>query len=942
MMLRGCLAVALTLSFLASPQATQAQSQISQFGKASAAYSAKEYSQAESLLTELVEANSTDPRVYYFRGLTRFALGRSDDARPDFEEGARLEASGAARANVSRSLERVQGPARAMLEKYRGEAKRAASLSSNSSRRAKTLYSMYSAGRTAYFAGELADAQKVLDEVVKQGSADPRAYYFRGLTLHGLGRIDEAKADFAQAVTLELNPNSRIDVSRALERVQGPARKALESHREEKMHVARAAQQQRRREMIAQLAARQPGGGLIATSVLPRINNGGKPTGPAVASTTPSATNPGTGTTSPPPATTTPATPTAPRAPGAALDLAYLPPNAALVVQVKVREIWQSTLVRPLHDEENVKMALAQMKQMTGLNPADIESVTAATTEIADEVMAGPIGIAQGTADDDLVVVIRTRLPFDVSILQNLPMFETAMYDGKEYFKPTQATIDSGEDLPSVFRAESKVLVLAMDPALHKAIDQGPDFTPRPEFDFVDGSKQIVIGYVPDDAAALTEMLPDPAQDSSGSPSLDKLVTTAKGNLLGFSLGVGVDDYIELAFSFLCTDDAVSAEMNTAFAGLLDEGKGMLSLTRAAMPPQIGGLADSLLRSIRSNSRGGTFTFSTKITQQTINRAIAAVGEIGSDALMGLAMGAGGPGGPGIPGAGPGSVISSSKPIEPPKATAQAENLTVAGTAKVSSTVDFDFDTNKELPRAIELLVDITGAQAKKASGFGFVTLTSAKDENGTDLKLRKQQIDPFGGGGFESIDREDFFVEHPEEGCRVTVKIEPPAQAPTKITAAEGTVKLRIIDSATQITVDDAKSLIGKAVGNAELTKEGYALKLEEGEEKFGDITVKQWKLTWTNASPDPKIIEEHGAGGGKGLQNPQIVDADGNVIYSFDGTEYGTGGGESSFAWSMAIQEDTPIPDGAKLRFSINKEISIVDVPFKLADVTIGKSDF
>jgi hypothetical protein len=42
------------------------------------------------------------------------------------------------------------------------------------------------------------------------------------------------------------------------------------------------------------------------------------------------------------------------------------------------------------------------------------------------------------------------------------------------------------------------------------------------------------------------------------------------------------------------------------------------------------------------------------------------------------------------------------------------------------------------------------------------------------------------------------------------------------------------------------------------------------------------------------------------------------------------------------MAIQEDTPIPDGAKLRFSINKEISIVDVPFKLADVTIGKSDF
>lgn len=938
MMLRGCLAVALTLSFLASSQTTQAQIQVSPYGKASAAYNAKEYSQAESLLTKLVEANSTDPRVYYFRGLTRFALGRSDDARPDFEEGARLEAAGASRSNVSRSLERVQGPARLMLEKYRGEAKQAESLTSSSTRRAKTLYSMYSQGRAAYFAGELAQAQEVLDEVVKQGSEDPRAYYFRGLTLHGLGRIDEAKADFAQAVTLELDPNSRVNVSRDLERVQGAARGALEFHREEKIEVARAEQRQRRRDMIASLVARQPGGGgLIATSVLPRINNGGQPTGPAVASTTPSATNPGTGSTAtapPAPGITKPATP------GAALDLAYLPSNAALVVRVKVREIWQSALVRPFHDNDDVKMTLAQMKQMTGLTPVDIESVTAATTEVADEILAGPAGIAQGTADDDLVVVVRTRLPFDETILRNLPIFEAAMHDGKAYFKPTQATIDSGEELPSVFRADAKTLVLAMDAALHKAIDQGPVFTPRPEFDFVDTSKQIVIGYIPDDADALTGMLPDPALVSSGSPSLDKLVTTAKGNLLGFSLGIGVEDAVELAFSFLCTDDAVSAELNTAFAGLLDEGKGMLSLAKAAMPPQIGGLADTLLRSVRSNSRGGTFTFSTRITQQTIDRTVAAIGEIGTDVLTGLAMSAGGPGQPGIPG--PGSGFGSAKPVDPPMATAQAQNLTVAATAKVSSTIDFDFDTNKELPRAIELFVDITGAQAKKASGFGFVTITSAKDENGTDLKLRKQLNDPFGGDGFEAIDREDFFVEHPEEGCRVTLKIDPPAKAATKITAAEGTVKLRIIDSATQITVDDAKSLLGKAVANAELTTEGYALKLEEAEEKFGDITVKQWKLTWTNASADPKIIEEHGAGGGKGLQKPQIVDAAGKVIYTFDGTEFGTGGGQSSFAWSMAIQDDTPIPDGAKLRFSINKAVSIVDVPFKVMDVAIGKSDF
>lgn len=927
MMLRGCLAAALAFSFLALPNAASAQSRVSPYGKATAAYAVKDYKEAESQLTELIEANSTDPRVYYFRGLTRYALGRTDEARPDFEEGARLESTGASRVNVSRALERVQGPARRTLEKYRSEAKRAASLNANSARRAKTLYAMYTQARTAYFRGDLARSQTLLDEVVKQDSKDPRVYYFRGLTLQGLGRTDEAEADFDKAVALEVMPDSRIDVDRALERVQGTARRTLETRREEKLAVVRAEQRQRRRELIAQIAKRQGNGtGLIATSVLPNTNT----TAPTVASTTPGTTTPGTttpGTTNPP---ANPTTTVKPPASGDAIDLAYLPPNTAFLVRVHVREIWQSPLVRQYADEDAVTQALAQMKQMTGLGPADIESITAGTTDITDEVMAGPEGIEKGTADDDLVVVIRTRLPFDTTLLKNLPMFESASHGGTDYFKPTQATVDAGEDLPSIFKADSKMVVLAMEPALQKAIDQGADFNARPEFNFLDTSKQVVIGFVPPNAAALTSGLPDPAQDSSGSPSLDKLVSAARGKLMGASFAIGVTDSIELGFGFLCEDQATSDAMNTAFAGLLDEGKGMLELAKAAMPPQVGGLADSLLRSVKSSSRSATFSFSARITQQTINRAIVAAEEMGPALLMGLAGG----GGPGIGGPG----FGPQKPIEPPKATAQAQNLQIASSAKVSSQVEFDFDTNKELPRAIELLVDITGDQAKKASGFGFVTLTSAKDENGTDLKLRKQQIDPFGGDGFEAIDREDFFVEHPDEGCRVTVKIEPPANAPTKVASAEGTVKLRIIDNATQVSVDNAASFLGKAVTSAELAKEGYALKLDESEEKFGDITVKQWKLTWTNAPSDQKVLDEHGAGGGKGLQSPQLVDADGNVVYTFDGTEYGGG----SFAWSMAIQDDTPIPPGAKFRFTVNKAVSIVDVPFKVMDVAIGKADF
>jgi len=924
MMLRGCLAVSLAVSFCFTSQFTLAQQQATPFGKASAAFNTKNYALAESLLTEQIEASSTDPRVYYLRGLARLELGRSDDARPDFSAGAEFEAQRSSRVNVPRFLERIQGPGRRMLETYRSAAKQSASLTSNAARRSRTLFAMYSQARAAYFRNDMTTSQRLLDEVVKQGSQDPRVYYFRGLTFLRLGRAEEAQADFDQAVTMELVPGSRIDVDQSLERVQGQDRRTLETRREERLNVARAEQRQRRREMIARLSAgRQSGSGLIATSVLPRTGTGGNPA-PAVASATPS----GSGTATAPPAVK----PTGPDSSSPALDFQYLPPDTSVLVRVKVREIWQSPLVRQYQDVEALKAALAQLKQSTGLGPADIESVTAGTTATTEELLSGPGGTTRGGADENVVVVVRTRLPFDVAVLQNLPNFEPADHNGVNYFKPTQAAIDAGQDLPSICRTASKVLVLAKEPALRGAIERGEKTAPHPQFDFVDTSKQLLICIVPEDADALTGLLPDPARQSSGSPSLDQLVTAAKGHLLGVSFSIGVETFIELGFHFHCTDDDSSRQMNTAFTGLLAEGKGLLSLVTAAMPPQIGGLADSFLRSVRSNARGDTFAFSARITQQTITQAMSAVEELGSEMLAELATGAlNSAGGPGASG--------PDETIEPPPATAQAQNLSAAGSARISSTVEFDFDTNQELPRAIELLVDITGDQAKNASGFGFVALNAATDDSGAALKLRQQQIDPFGGDGFETINRNDFFVKHPANGCRVTVKLEPPAKAAAKIAAVEGTVKLRIIDNASRVLVDDAKSLLGKNVSSPDLTQAGYALKLEESDEKFGDVVVKQWKLIWDNAPADLKVRETHLASGGKGLQSPQLVDAEGKVVYTFDGKDPGLGGGR--FSWSMAIQEDTPIPDGVKLRFTINEKVSIVDVPFKLTDIAIEKSE-
>ncbi|MDB4650476.1 hypothetical protein OAE37_01805 [Pirellulaceae bacterium] len=94
------------------------------YGQAVHAYFDGDYENANKGLTDAIELGTDDPRVYYFRGLTKRMLGRNDEATKDFEAGGKLEALAAAQFYpIGRSLERVQGEARMEIEKIRKQAK---------------------------------------------------------------------------------------------------------------------------------------------------------------------------------------------------------------------------------------------------------------------------------------------------------------------------------------------------------------------------------------------------------------------------------------------------------------------------------------------------------------------------------------------------------------------------------------------------------------------------------------------------------------------------------------------------------------------------------------------------------------------------------------------------------------------------------------------------
>lgn len=87
------------------------------------AYHAGDFNRAYEELTGAIEAGTSDPRSYYFRGLAALRLGRTSEADADFASGAEREATSGSIRRVSLSLERVQGHDRLALERFRARAR---------------------------------------------------------------------------------------------------------------------------------------------------------------------------------------------------------------------------------------------------------------------------------------------------------------------------------------------------------------------------------------------------------------------------------------------------------------------------------------------------------------------------------------------------------------------------------------------------------------------------------------------------------------------------------------------------------------------------------------------------------------------------------------------------------------------------------------------------
>lgn len=131
------------------------------------------------------------------------------------------------------------------------------------------------AALTAWRDGDVTSAEKLLSELIAQGSEDARVFYYRGILVEQSGR--DGAADLQQAAGLEARFSTSTLVNRALEKVQGPLREKIEKSRVAARNAIKADPESARLKIVYRdaLEARRQGNLAAATELLKEATAGG-------------------------------------------------------------------------------------------------------------------------------------------------------------------------------------------------------------------------------------------------------------------------------------------------------------------------------------------------------------------------------------------------------------------------------------------------------------------------------------------------------------------------------------------------------------------------------------------------------------------------------------------------------------------------------------------
>ena len=652
---------------------------------------------AQGLLTEIIDAGTRDPRPYYYRALVSEQLGT--DSEKDLRDAAKLEAETTSSRLVNRALENVQGATRAKIEKYRAEAR--AKLKSDP--QAEAAKALYREGIVAYKAGDSSTALAKFEDAIKGNTEDPRVYYFRGIALADLGRMDEAKLAFSDGLTREKSAKDIQLVNLALADVQGGIRQIIEeqttvkingelvsrqaAHRvirrlssmsqEERIAEANAAAaREAEMEQAAAIARQQKAADAILAENKANMEAQERLKPPASRSTdllaaanAPKKADaaPGTRKTDTVPMAETPAAsgssnpflggkaelPGAPatRANTGPLDTSYLPANADFVFYVRPADILASGFVAPMKGTPEFEKGMTDMTAQIGFDANDIDSVTSGISNFIGGMMqigmmaAGgqnPATMAQNVfGGANAVSVLRTNKNIELDSIVAASKGVEASFESKTYYLIENE--QPNQPQVALYQVDARTFVFGVENAIQTVITNGAGEAINEQFSFVSNASPLLMAFSGPLLPAMSGSIPEAPQGAP--PFAGKIFDAVRGRISGAAIVMDFGSNLDLKIVVNLTEAEAATEVQRPLDEAAATAKQFYPIAAGSVPEPLKSPVQQLVDSLSASHSGSAVTISLRVPGQVVKI-------IKDNPTMFQGMIPAGP--PGFPGPGPG------------------------------------------------------------------------------------------------------------------------------------------------------------------------------------------------------------------------------------------------------------------------------------------------
>lgn len=624
---------------------------------------------AQGLLTQIIEAGTRDPRAYYYRALVSEQLGA--DSEQDLRAAATLEAETTSTRLVNRALENVQGATRAKIEKYRAEAR--AKLKSDP--QAEAARALYREGIVARKAGDSSTALAKFDDAIKGNSEDPRPYYFRGITLAEMGRMEEARLAFNEGLIREKSAKDIQLVNLALADVQGGIRQVIEeqttakingeivsrqaAHRlikrlssmsqEERIAEANAAAARETEIEQANAAARQkkaaeailaenkarmeaeerlsvpakPATDLLAAADAPKKADAA---GTPKADTVPMAEAPDKSGSSNPflgGKAELPGIP-ASRANSGPIDTSYLPANADFVVYVRPADVLASGFIAPMKGTPEFEKGMTDMVAQIGFDANDIDSVTSGVSNFIGGMMqmgmmaAGgqnPASMAQNIfGGANSVSVLRTNKDIELNSVVAASKGVEASFESKTYYLVESQ--QPNQPQVALCQIDARTYVFGAEKAIQAVINNGAGEATNDLFSFVSKGSPLVMAFAGPLLPGMSGSIPQAPQGAP--PFAGKIFDAVRGKISGAAIVMDFGSNLDLKIVVNLTEPEAATDVQGPMDEAAVTAKQAFPLLSASVPEPLKAPVQQLVDSLKASHSGTAVTISARVPGQIV------------------------------------------------------------------------------------------------------------------------------------------------------------------------------------------------------------------------------------------------------------------------------------------------------------------------------------